>query len=265
MIKIGVAGAGAIGSVVCRSLIDGIDGFELVAVSDLDIARATLSIERPDTTIPFCSIDELIERCDWIVEALPAKQARDVALQVLAKNKTLVAISSSALLTYPEIIETAKISGRILVPSGAIAGIDAISSLAEKGIVSLKLQTTKLPTSFSGAPYIVEQKIDVHAITEPTIIFSGNALDAARAFPANVNVAATLALSSRLPPKDIQVVIIADPAARSNAHEITVDGGLSQLKFKIENLPDPNNPKSSAMTALSIVSLLRRQTASLSI
>lgn len=265
MIKIGIVGVGAIGSVVCRALIDGIDGFKLTAVSDLDIERATQSVGRPGVVIPFCAVDDLISSCDWIVEALPAKQARDLALKVLQQNKTLVAISSSALLTYPEIIEASKISGRILVPSGAIAGIDAISALAENGIAALKLETTKLPSSYSGAPYIIEHGINLDAITERSIIFSGHAQDAARAFPANVNVAATLALASRMSPQDIRVVIVADPAAAGNCHEITVDGGLSQLQFRVANLPDPKNPKSSALTALSIISLLRRQTAKLAI
>jgi len=105
----------------------------------------------------------------------------------------------------------------------------------------------------------VKEKIDLPGIKDPAAIFSGNAKEAAAAFPANINVAATLCLAARLPPENVQVEICADPNATANRHEITVEGEYSTLRFSVENKPDPANPKSSALAALSIVSLLRRQ------
>ena len=121
--------------------------------------------------------------------------------------------------------------------------------------------TTKKPQAYSGAPYIVQEGIDLDAIDTPRMIFAGNARDAAAAFPANVNVAATLTLASRLAAEDVRVEVRADPALQANCHEVTVEGRYSTLHFKLENLPDPANPKSSTLAALSIIAALRRQEA----
>ena len=263
MIRIAVAGAGAIGSTVCKALLDGIDGFELVAIADLNPENAKRLIGRDD--LNFVPIENIADDADWVVEALPAKEVLSLAKKVLPQNKTLVAISSSALLLYPEIIALGKKGGRLLVPSGAIAGIDGITALAEQGITSLKIKTTKPPMSYAGAPYIVQNNIDLGSIDIGTRIFVGHALEAAAAFPANINVAATLTLASRLAPEQVQVEAWADPIVKSNTHEIFVENKSSKLSYKIENVPSPENPKSSALTALSVIALLRRQTAVLAI
>lgn len=263
-IRIAVAGTGAVGAAVCRALIDGIEGFKLTAASDLDPVKAKSLIGRPDYVLPFLRLEELAKAADWIVEALPAREVPALAQPVMAAGKTLVLISSAALLLYPELKNLpSQHGGRMLVPSGALGGMDVINALAEKGIKYAKLVTTKPPQAYEGAPHIIKGEIDLAAIDTATMIFSGNALQAAAAFPANVNVAATLAVASRLPPEDIQVEVHADPAIKGNCHEITVAGNFSRFTFRVENLPDPANPKSSALTALSIIATLRRQTASM--
>jgi aspartate dehydrogenase len=261
VVKVAVAGVGAIGSAVCRALIDGIEGFELVAASSLDPDYSKKLIARPEFNLLFMNLNELAEQADWVVEALPVAAIPPLARQVTDAGKTLVMISSAALLLHPELKNCAG-NGRILVPTGALAGIDGINALAEQGIKTARLTTTKPPKSLANAPYIEREKIDLNALDSKTLIFSGNALQAAAAFPANVNVAATLTLASRLPPEAVQVEVWADPALTSNRHEVLVEGNFSTLNFRIENKPDPSNPKSSALTALSIISALRRQTAS---
>ncbi|MBI4030519.1 MAG: DUF108 domain-containing protein, partial [Proteobacteria bacterium] len=141
----------------------------------------------------------------------------------------------------------------------ALAGMDGINALAEGHIKSARLKTTKPPHAYAGAPHIVNEKIDLQDITKSTTVFSGNAKEAAAAFPANINVAATLCLATRLPPESMQVEICADPGAAANRHEVTVEGEFSTLRFSVENKPNPANPKSSALAGMSIVSLLRRQ------
>ena len=254
-IKIAVAGIGAVGSVVTRALIDGIPGFTLTAVSDLDEGETRRRINRPDFDLPFITLEKIANHADWIVEALPAKAMPALARAVLGQNKTLVAISSGALLLNPDLREMK--TGRILLPAGAIAGMDGVTALAEQGIRAARLTTTKPPGGFAGTP---------HAATAiRTRIFAGHALAAAAAFPANINVAATLSMATRLDPEQVQVEIWADPAATGNTHEIHVEGAFSTFDFRIANLPDPSNPKSSALTALSIVALLRRQTSALAL
>ena len=135
MIKISIAGAGAIGATVCRALIDGIEGFELVGASTLDVELSKKLINRP-VDVPFMPLSELVDKADWIVEALPAAAVPELAKMTTAQNKTLVMISAAALLLYPEILKLK--GGRILVPSGAIAGLDGITALAENGIRSAR-------------------------------------------------------------------------------------------------------------------------------
>lgn len=250
-IKIGVAGVGALGGVVVKGLLAGMDGYEMIGVADVNPVAFD---------VPVYSFDELAERADIVVECLPAKIVPELAQCVLNRGKTLLALSSSALLLFPEIIALAKTStGRIIVPSGALSGLDAVMGLKWGGIESAKIASTKPPRGFKGAPYVVQHNIDLDGMTTKTMIFSGNALEAAKAFPANVNVAATLSLAG-IGPEKTMVEVWADPAAKGNAHEVTVTGGGSTLTSRIENTPDPANPKSSTLAAWSVLSCLERRT-----
>lgn len=250
-IKIGVAGCGALGTIVCNALQDGIEGYEFVGVSD---------IEETNFNVPNMLFSELAKKCDWVVECLPPKAVPELAHKVLSQDKTLVMISACALLLSPEINEIAKKSkGRIVVPSGAIAGLDAISALKCAGIDSATIATTKPPAGLKGAPYVVTENIDLDALQENTRIFHGNALEAAKAFPANVNVAATLSLAG-IGAEKTQVEVWADPDAKGNKHEIVVTGGSSTIRTSVENLPDPSNPKSSMLAGHSVVAALKKQT-----
>lgn len=250
-IKVGVAGIGAIGRAVCRALLSeaGIEGYVLHRISDVKSVA--------DIPVANVDFDALASECDLIVECLPAGQVPALADAAFAHGRDLVLISSAALLLYPEIIDKQKGTGsRIYVPSGALAGLDGVKAMREMGIARALIASVKPPKGFEGAPYIIEQSIDLNAITEKTLIFSGNALEASKAFPANVNVAATLSLAG-IGPKDTQVEVWADPAAKGNTHEITVSTRFSTLNARIENMPDPANPKSSVLAAQSIVAMLR--------
>lgn len=248
-IKIGVAGCGALGTIVCNALNDGIKGYEFVGISDK---------EEKDFGVPNMSFADLAEACDLVVECLPPAAVPALAQQVLSRDKDLMMISACALLLSPEINDMAKKSeGHIMVPSGALSGLDAVSALNVAGIESATIASTKHPRGFKGAPYIVQENIDIENLTEKTLIFSGNAFEAAKAFPANVNVAATLSLAS-IGPEKTCVEVWADPDAKGNKHEITVKGGSSEIRTSVENLPDPSNPKSSMLAGYSIVAALKK-------
>ena len=254
-IKIGVAGCGALGSIVCKALQTGIEGYEFIGVSD---------ITEPDFGVPNMSFAELADACDMVVECLPPAIVPELAKHVLSRNKTLMMVSACALILSPEINDMAAASsGRIMVPSGALSGLDAVAALNCAGIASgieqAIIATTKHPRGLKGAPYIVSENIDLDALTEKTLIFSGNAFDAAKAFPANVNVAATLSLAG-IGPEKTRVEVWADPEAQGNKHEVTVTGGSSTIKTSVENLPDPSNPKSSMLAGHSIVAALKKRT-----
>ena len=165
MKKVGVAGVGAIGGAVCKALLNGITGYELIGVSET----------KPlDFDLPCLSFSELSEQADLIIECLPSAEVPTLATEALKRGKELLMISSAALLLYPEIKTCAeKNSGRILIPSGALIGIDGVVALAHLGITDAQIISTKPPQGFTGAPFVVEQQIDLNAITHKTKLFEG--------------------------------------------------------------------------------------------
>ena len=256
VIKIGIAGMGAIGSAAARALLKGIDGFELTYACD---------IEPPDefSDLSFVDFATLAQQCDLIIEALPPDVVPTLTEHVFAHNKNLILVSSSALLIHPEILtQHERSNSRILVPTGALAGLDGVSSLKQMGIKSARIASTKPPQGYKDAPYVIEHDIDLDSITEKTKIFSGYAIEAAKAFPANVNVAATLSLAG-IGAEKTWVEVWADPAANGNSHAIEVIGGYSQITATVTNTPDPANPKSSMLAAQSVVSLLKKNSEAL--
>ncbi|MGB4056992.1 MAG: aspartate dehydrogenase domain-containing protein [Alphaproteobacteria bacterium] len=253
--KIGIAGLGAIGGAVARALTtgDGICDMTLEAVSDV----------RPDAPTfgaPNVTFEDLAARCDLVVECLPPDAVPSLTKAVLPKNREMILISASALLLHPEIMDHLRVSkGRILVPSGALAGIDGVRAMAQIGIKKARIATTKKPIGFTGAPFIMNNNIDLSRIDKKRLLFSGNALEAAKGFPANINVAVTLSLAG-IGPEKTAVEIWADPLAKGNIHEIEVQSTYSTITARVENQPDPANPKSSMLAAQSIVALLRGMT-----
>ena len=151
---------------------------------------------------------------------------------------------------------------RAYIPSGALCGIDGVLAMKEMGINSAVIASTKPPTGFNNAPYVVQNDITLADISEKTLIFEGNALEAAKGFPANINVAATLSLAG-IGAEKTHVEIWVDPKATGNIHEITVKSDYSTLVSKIENMPDPANPKSSVLAAQSIIAILRNMNSAL--
>lgn len=250
-IKIGIAGMGAMGRAVARALLSGgVPGYVLAAASDLTPASGF--------DIPFVDFNELAVRCELIVECLPASAVPALMQAAVDKKRDVVLISSAALLLFPEILDQKPTnSGRIIVPSGAIAGLDGVQALAQSGIISSRIASTKKPAGYAGAPFIQKQSIDLSLIKKRTNLFTGNALEAARAFPANVNVAASLSLCGA-GPVQTQVEIWADPEATGNTHEIWAEGKNSKIYTKVENMPDPENPKTSMLAAQSILSVLKK-------
>lgn len=248
MKKIGIAGLGAIGMAVSKALSDGIGGYELTGVSEVNPPAICPA--------PNMSFAELAQSCDLVIECLPPSSVHELAKEVLGRGKEMILITSSALLMHPEIKEYAEQGGgRIIVPSGALAALDAVRALSYLGIREARIRSTKPPKGFNGAPYVVDNRIDLSAIDEKTLLFEGNALDAAKGFPANVNVAATLSVGG-IGPENTRVEIWADPDAVGNSHEIEVSGQYSTITAKVSNTPDPANPKSSMLAAQSIVAAL---------
>jgi aspartate dehydrogenase len=155
-----------------------------------------------------------------------------------------------------ELLQAAAKKGcRIYVPTGAIAGIDAIRSVRHL-LDSVTLTTTKSPKALAGAPFFETSKIKLDDITKSTVIYEGAAAEAVRAFPANVNVAAVLSLAG-IGVDKTRVRIVADPQATTNRHEIAAAGSFGEIKIAVNNVPSPGNPKTSFLAVLSAIECLR--------
>jgi aspartate dehydrogenase len=258
-IKIGLVGCGAIGAEIARAVDRGAIEGSLVAVCDHNPATAMALIDSLEHKPVKARLDELVSLSDLVVEAASQRAVPAIAMATLTKGKQLMIMSVGALADrelFASMKHLAKEHGSMVyLPSGAIAGLDGLKSASIGTIHKVTLTTTKNPLGLVGAPYITEKKIDLNSLTGPTLIFEGNALEAVKAFPANVNVAATLFLAAE--GGEVRVNVVADPGIHVNRHEIEVEGDFGRISTKVENVPSPKNPKTSYLAALSAIATLR--------
>jgi aspartate dehydrogenase len=254
---VAIGGLGAIGMAVAKQLAAGkVPGLRLVAVSARDQAAAALRLKAAQIEVPVLELGELAARAEIVVECLPAVQFRAIAESAVAAGRIFVPLSVGALLANLDLIERAKATGaRIIVPTGALIGLDAVRAAAEGSIHSVKMMSRKPPQGLEGAPYLVAHKISLAGLTAPLKVFSGTARDGAKGFPANVNVAAALALAG-IGPERTTLEIWADPGIDRNIHSIEVDSDSARFSMTIENIPS-ENPKTGRITALSAIACLR--------
>jgi aspartate dehydrogenase len=263
--RVAIAGFGAIGKVVAEHLDRGIDGLSLAAVSARDTARAARAMAGFARPAPVLPLARLWEAADIVVECAPAALLRDIAEPGLAAGRTLVVLSCGALLDNFDLVELARRhTGRILVPTGALLGLDAVQAAAVGEISRVHMITRKPPNGLAGAPYLVENGIAVDRLDAAKQVFTGTAREAARGFPANVNVAAALALAG-IGPDRTTIEIWADPAVDRNIHRIEVEADAARLSLQVENVPSAENPRTGRLTALSVVALLRKLSSPLAI
>ncbi len=268
MLKIGIIGCGAIGTEICKAIDAKLIKAQLVAVCDRSEERGGRLLGALSNKPRLLSVDDLISESDIVVECASAAAVREYGLEVLEKGKDLMILSVGAL-TDPGLLEklvktAAAHHSRIYIPSGAIAGIDGLKSASIASIDKVMLTTTKNPEGLKGAPYIIKNNIDLCSFREKTLLFEGNAEEAITAFPANVNVAASLSLAG-MGAKETRVRVFVDPGAVRNIHEITVEGAFGKFTCRIENIPSPGNPRTSFLAALSAIATLKKITEPLQI
>ncbi len=255
-LRVGLAGLGAVGREVARRLEAGIPGLILAAVAVRDREKAGRTLSRLGNGIAVVAAKELAATCDVVMECLPAALFREVAVPAIERGRIFMPLSVGQLLEHWDLVERARATGaRILVPTGALVGLDAVRAAAEGEIRSVKMVTRKPPGGLEGAPYLREHGIALENLKAPLKVFDGSAREGARGFPANLNVAAALSLAG-IGPDRTRLEIWADPALDRNTHEIEVDADSARFTMKIENVPS-ENPRTGKITALSAVAALR--------
>jgi aspartate dehydrogenase len=260
--SVAIAGLGPIGTRLAKALDEGIDGLELAAVAAANIEKHRGWLDKLGKRPAALPIEALADAADIVVECAPSRLVRAIVAPVVSAGKTAVVLSVGALLENEDLIALAKEKGgQIVVPTGALIGLDAMTAAAVGTIHSVQMVTRKPLKGLEGAPYLMEHKIDLADIKAPLKIFDGTAREAAKGFPANLNVAVALSLAG-IGADRTRVEIWADPTVTRNTHRIEVDSDSARFSMTIENIPS-ENPKTGLITALSVIACLRKLNAPL--
>jgi aspartate dehydrogenase len=257
MTRVAIAGLGAIGRAVARRLSDGLPGLALACAAVRDRAKAQAWLVSQRIACPLVAPEELPQYADLAIECAPASALEAICRPMLEAGRAVMVVSCGALLERTDLIGLAKDKGgQIIVPTGALLGLDAVTAAAEGEIRSVRMTTRKPPNGLAGAPYLMANGISVEGLNEPKRVFSGTARAAAAGFPANVNVAAALSLAG-IGPDRTMIDIWADPGVERNCHSIEVDADSARFTLAIENIPS-ENPRTGRITALSVIAALRK-------
>lgn len=261
-LKIGIVGCGAIGTSLARAITRDLSSRAvLAAVYDKDLSK-TDDLRRR-TGVPSSrvvrDIDALIGRSDLVIECASANVSGQVARRCLRAGRDVMIMSAGGILGEIEALRrlATRQGRRVYIPSGAIAGVDAVRAARESGITRAVLETRKPPKAFEGVEYVNKKNISLTGIREDTVLFEGPARDAVRFFPQNINVAAVLSLSGIGEDRTL-VRIVASPSEKCNVHQVRVESAAGVVTTRVENVLHPDNPKTSFLAVLSAVALLRR-------
>ncbi len=258
-VRIGILGCGAIGSGIAASTLNELkDDYALTGLHDRDASKAeSLAHTLKKPLLKKDSLSDLLDTCDIMVEAVNSPAARRLIHEALEHKKDVLAMSVGRLLHAPELFTLARNNHcHLLVPSGAIAGIDAVKAGSLKTVTKIVLTTRKPVTGFSGLSYLEKINLDLSRIKGETVLFDGSVAEAVEHFPQNINVAATLALACGDPAK-IRVRILTSPKFTTNSHEIEMTGDFGRMTSRTENTVCPDNPKTSFLAVLSAIQTLK--------
>ena len=266
--KVGIIGCGTIGTELGLAIDNGkIENAMIEAAYDKfdDAVKLLRSKLEKNTPSVFSDPNQFFfsrsfQSLDVIVEAASQEALRELAQKIIESGKILIAMSVGGLadpVFFSQLLSSLSLnhSSKIYLPTGAIAGIDAIRAVRDV-LESVTLVTTKNPKALIGAPFFRITGLDVSAIVERTLIYEGSAADAVKKFPANVNVAAILGLAG-LGAEKTNVQIVADPTIDVNRHEIIAKGSFGEMNITVHNRTSPRNAKTSFLAVLSAIECLR--------
>jgi len=253
MQSIAIIGCGAIGEAVAGYLADRDDVEITVAIVNPGSNSRAREVFGEDVEVAN-SFDEVSSQVDLAVDCAGHAALRQHGEAILSKGVSLVTVSSGALADsdlYDRLCSAAQRGGsQLRVVSGAIGGLDALSAGSVGTLTQVTYRGRKPPQGWRGSP--AEAKLDLDALSEPAVHFTGSARNAALEYPKNANVAASVALAG-IGFDETRVELIADPGVTRNVHEVVAEGDFGRLEFRIEGDSLPDNPRSSAITAMSVV------------
>ncbi len=261
ILKIGIAGCGAIGSSLAQVICNEFSArAELSGLYDIDAEKASFLADKLNNPkLAVLNLEGMINRSDLVIEAAKADSSLDIARKAVSLSKDVMVMSVGGIAQhYKELRDLAQEHNvKVYIPSGAVCGIDGLKAAACGKIKKVILTTKKPPKAFLGVLYVLKQKIRLDNITNDTVIFEGSAASAAKFFPQNINVAATLSLAG-IGLENTIVRIVASPGAVKNIHEIEIESNSGTITTRTENIIHPDNPKTSYLAVLSAIAVLRQ-------
>jgi aspartate dehydrogenase len=257
--RVGLGGFGNVGQTLARTLSgEAIPEARLTAISAADLDAACARSNDMDPMPVFVSAEDLPAHADVIVECATGEAFPTIARAALNAGKILLPVSVAALATHPEILDLAEAGdGTIRVVTGALPGLDSIRGARESGIHSVKMTSNIRPESLAREAYIIDRGFDFSTPpATPVKVFEGSAREAGKAFPRHFNVGIALSLSG-IGPDRTEVEVWANNDIAGTTHEVYVDSNAIKLTLKSENLPSPDNPRTSSSVAPSVMAALR--------
>ncbi len=256
--RIGIIGCGSIGTTLIEPLeqMDEVTGIALLDSTHEQCVELARDREKVHATR---NLSEMLELVDVVVEAASQRAVFEFAEKIVLDGKDLLIMSIGALADdeFRERLfnhSNDARSGRIFLPSGAVAGVDAILSASGAAISSVELTSVKPPASLQDAARTVG--MDLTGLKGQTVLFEGSARESIKLFPKNVNVAALVSLAG-IGFDATSVKVIADPKTTRNTHTLVVKGDFGEMETHICNLPFPDNPRTSYLAALSALSAIK--------
>ncbi len=220
----------------------------------------------PDTIEVVTSLDDLRTTPDLAAECAGHAGVADHGAEVLRRGIDLIVISVGALADRAlyERLTAAAIEGgaKLLLPAGAVAGADALAAARVGGLDEVTYVSRKPPRAWKGTP--AEDITDLDTLAEETVLYEGSADEAARLYPQNANVAATIALAGAGFDRT-RVRLIADPGAGGNIHQVHAEGTFGAFDIEVRGKPLADNPKTSSLAAYSVVAAIRRRAGAIEI
>jgi aspartate dehydrogenase len=258
--RITVVGCGSRGSKLAEAA-DKMAEVKRVYLLDVDRAIAEEVGAKLNKAEIVENIDEELYHCDLVIECATQDAAREVIPRVVARGVDIMVMSVGVFVDDDfrnSVIEKAKqCDAKVYIPSGAICGTDGLRASTEGEVQQVELITTMPPLSFEGVDYIKDEGLDLSAIKEKTILFTGTAREAVQLFPRNVNVAAIVSIMGVGFDRTI-VTIAADPNIKINSHELRIKGEFGELTSHTYNVPSQINPKTSNLSVFSAIAALQR-------
>lgn len=258
MKSVAVIGYGALGKILTSAIVNHLsDDYKVAGIYDIVLKDDFVQVSDIKIHV-FSSFEELLNsEADIVVEIAGVEAVKNMASDILREGKDIVITSVGALaddLALKDIVDTAREYDRkVHVTSGAIGGLDIVSTIALMGNAVTSIESRKAPKSLNGAPYL--DGVDLPE-DEKVLAFEGSARDAILGFPKNTNVAVATGIAST-GVNDVNVRVVSDPDVNGNTHCITIENEGAKALIEVTSKPDVKNPKSSVTAAWSVAALLK--------